>query len=99
MLEAGKHVGIGESKTKCNTCGWGRAVSVRLGWEFIALALCVCISSLNVLADLPLQAVPSLLKLLDGAVLWELVRCGSHLTFCHAACEQLLLCKHRCMVS
>lgn len=52
---------------------------------------CVCISSLNILADLPLQSVPSLLQLFNGAVLRELIRSTSHLTFRHAACEQLLV--------
>lgn len=51
---------------------------------------CVCVSLLDVLADLPLQALASLLQLLDGAVLRELIRSGAHLTLRQAAREQLL---------
>lgn len=50
-----------------------------------------CVYSLDVLTDLPFQAVPSLLQLFDGAVLWELIRSTSHLALRHAACEQLLV--------
>lgn len=61
-------------------------------WFYCPLCTpCVCVSSLNVLTDLPLQAVPPFLQLLDGAVLWKLVGSASHLALRHAACEQLLV--------
>lgn len=55
-----------------------------------ACVSCVCVSSLDVLADLPLEAVPAFLQLFDGAFLGELVGSASHLCLRHAACEQLL---------
>lgn len=61
-------------------------------WFYCPLCTaCVCISSLNVLTDLPLQAVPPFLQLLDGAVLRKLVGSASHLALSHAAREQLLV--------
>lgn len=51
---------------------------------------CVCVSSLDVLADLPLETMAALLQLFDGAFLGELVRSTAHLSLRHAACEQLL---------
>lgn len=50
----------------------------------------VCVSLLDVLADLPLEAMPAFLQLLDGAFLGELVGSAAHLRLGHAACEQLL---------
>lgn len=51
---------------------------------------CVCVSLLDVLADLPLEAMPAFLQLFDGAFLGELVGSAPHLRLGHAACEQLL---------
>lgn len=46
---------------------------------------------LDILADLPLQALPPLLQLLDGALLGELVRGAAELTLSQGAAEQLLV--------
>lgn len=48
---------------------------------------------LDILADLPLQAVAPLLQLLDGRVLWELVGGAAHLALRQSAGEQLLQAK------
>lgn len=45
---------------------------------------------LDILADLPLQSVPPLLQLLNGALLGELIWSAPHLTLGQAAGEQLL---------
>lgn len=45
---------------------------------------------LDILADLSLEALTSLLLLFDGAVFGKLVGSASHLTLCHSAREQLL---------
>lgn len=47
--------------------------------------------SLDILADLPLQPLPPLLQLLDGAGLWELIRGAAELTLSQGAAEQLLV--------
>ena len=65
-------------------------IKLRLYLSGFARAVFVCFSSLDVLADLPLQAVASLLQLLNGTVLGELVGSAAHLALCHAASEQLL---------
>lgn len=46
---------------------------------------------LDILADLPLQALPPLLQLLNGTLLWELVGGASELTLRQGAAEQLLV--------
>lgn len=45
---------------------------------------------LDILADLPLQALPPLLQLLNGALLRELVRGAAELALSQGAAEQLL---------
>lgn len=47
--------------------------------------------SLDILADLPLQALPALLQLLDGALLGELVGGAAELALSQGAAEQLLV--------
>lgn len=67
---------------------------VEVGCLGVHVCVCACLLllrlSLDVLADLPLQALASLLQLLDGAVLRELIRSGAHLTLRQATSEQLL---------
>ena len=46
--------------------------------------------SLNILADLSLKAMASLLQLFDGAILRKFIGSTAHLTLCQAAREQLL---------
>lgn len=47
--------------------------------------------SLDILADLPLQALPPLLQLLNGALFRELVRGTAELALSQGAAEQLLV--------
>lgn len=71
----------------------GGELSVQSDIHVCACVSCVCVFSLDVLADLPLEAMPAFLQLFDGAFLREHVGSASHLCLRHAACEQLL--KHR----
>lgn len=40
---------------------------------------------LNILADLSLESLPPLLQLLDGTVLWKLIRSTAHLALSQTA--------------
>jgi len=59
-------------------------------WEVAEISHDVPRGLLDILADLSFQALASLLQLLDGAVLRELVGRTVHLTVRQAAGEQLL---------